>query len=93
MATDSTVLVASSGVGRDDVARWQHREQLRRTRQVVQLVQAGKQGNSAADGQAGYVCPRTDSMKRAALNIVQTLEVTLRSSHPYKRRILHDWSY
>ena len=32
-------------------------------------------------------------MKHAALNIVQTLEVTLRSSHPYKRRILHDWSY
>ena len=52
MATDSTVLAASSGVGRDDVARWQHREQLRRTRQVVQLVQAGKRGNSAADGQA-----------------------------------------
>ena len=53
MATDSTVLAASSGVGRDDAARWQHREQLRRTRQVVQLVQAGKRGNSAADGQAG----------------------------------------
>ena len=32
-------------------------------------------------------------MKCAALNIAQTLEVTLRSSHPYKRRILHDWSY
>ena len=53
MATDSTVLAASSGVGRGDAARWQHREQLRSTRQVVQLVQAGKRGNSAADGQAG----------------------------------------
>ena len=40
MATNSTVLAASSGVGRGDVARWQQREQLRRTRQVGQLVQA-----------------------------------------------------
>ena len=53
MATDTTVLAAGSGVGRGDMAWWQHREQLRWTRQVVQLVQAGKRGNSAADGQAG----------------------------------------
>ena len=32
-------------------------------------------------------------MECSALNIVLTLKVTLRSSHPYKRRILHDWSY
>ena len=50
MVTDSTVPAASSGLGRGDLARWQHREQLRRTRQVVQLVQAGKRGNSTADG-------------------------------------------
>ena len=31
MATDTTVLAAGSGVGRGDVARWQHREQLRWT--------------------------------------------------------------
>ena len=39
MATNSTVLAASSGLGRGDVAQWQQREHLRRTRQVVQLVQ------------------------------------------------------
>ena len=40
MATNSTVLAASSGVGRGHVVRWQHREQMRSPRQVVQLVQA-----------------------------------------------------
>ena len=72
-STDTTVLAAGSGVGRGDMARWQHREQLRWTRQVVQLVQAGKRGNSTADGQAGLVCPRADSMECAALNNVQML--------------------
>ena len=53
MATDTTLLAAGSRVGKGDMARWQHREQPRWTRQVVQLVQAGKRGNRTADGQAG----------------------------------------
>ena len=41
MATDTIVLAAGFGVGRGDMALWQHTEQLRRTRQVVQLLQVG----------------------------------------------------
>ena len=50
MATDTTMLAASSGAGRGGTAPWQHREHLRMTRQLVQLVQAD---NSMADNQAG----------------------------------------
>ena len=53
IATDNTMLAVISGAGRGDIALWQHREQLRRTRQAVQLVRAGKRGNSTAEGQDG----------------------------------------